>query len=135
MRRTVPPLAPVVGYVYALIAVLVAISVAALSTVMIQHRQLEKAEAEADDYHVSSIRHAAALGNEVLQIKALLAERGDGWPQGARNRDGSSEARQQILKSVSRISSHLEELHAVHRRYRVRTLPQPCSGLTGTYWP
>jgi len=97
MRRTAPPLTPVVGYVYALIAVLVAISVAALSTVMTQHRQLEKAEAEADDYHVSSIRHAAALGNEVLQIKALLMDRSDGRRQGDRNRDGASDAQQQIL--------------------------------------
>ena len=72
MSRTAPPLTPVVGYVYALIAVLVVMSVAALSTVVIQYRQLERDEAQADDYHVSSIRHAAALGNEVLQIKALL---------------------------------------------------------------
>ena len=106
-----------VGYVYALIAVLVAIFVAALSTVMIQHGQLEKDEATADDYHVSSIRHAAALGNEVLQIKALLMERGNGRPREARNRDPSSDVQQQLLKSVSRISSHLEELHALRQRY------------------
>ena len=117
MRQTAPPLAPVVGYVYALIAVLVAMSVAALGTVMTQHRQLEKAEAQADDYHVSSIRHAAALGNEVLQVKALLPGGGDTSPRGAPNRDPAPDVRQQILKSVSRISSHLEELHALRRRY------------------
>ena len=72
---------------------------------------------QADDYHVTSIRHAAALGNEVLQIKALLVARGDGSPRGAPNRDPASDVRQQLLKSVSRISSHLEELHALHRRY------------------
>jgi diguanylate cyclase (GGDEF)-like protein/PAS domain S-box-containing protein len=107
----------VVGYVYALIAVLVAISVAALSTVMIQHRQLEKDEAEADNYHVSSIRHAAALGNEVLRIKALLMEQGDGRQRGDRNRDPTSDVQQQLLKSVSRISSDLDELHDLRRRY------------------
>ena len=117
MRRTAPPLTPVVGYVYALIAVLFAMSVAALSTVMIQYRQLQKDEAVADYYHVTSIRHAAALGNEVLQVKALLPGRGDASPRGAPNRDPASDVRQQILKSVSRISSHLEQLHALRRRY------------------
>jgi diguanylate cyclase (GGDEF)-like protein/PAS domain S-box-containing protein len=117
MRRTPPPLTPVVGYVYALIVVLLAMSVAALSTVMIQHRQLDRDEAEADNYHVSSMGHAAALGNEVLQIKALLTERGDGRSRGARGRDSSSDVRQQLLKSVSQIGNHLDELHALRQRY------------------
>lgn len=117
VRRTAHALTPVVGYVYALITVLVAISVAALSTVMIQHRQLERDEAEADNYHVSSIRHAAALGNEVLRIKALLMEQGDGRRRGDKNRDPTSDVQQQLLRSVSRISSDLDELHDLRRRY------------------
>jgi diguanylate cyclase (GGDEF)-like protein/PAS domain S-box-containing protein len=142
MNRTASPLTPVVGYVYALIAVLVAIFVASLSTVMIQHGQLEKDEAAADDYHVSSIRHAAALGNEVLQIKALLMELGDGGSREARRRDPSSDVRQQLLKSVSRIGSHLEELHALSRRYpgqgataALRRLDRQVLNLIGTTDP
>jgi diguanylate cyclase (GGDEF)-like protein/PAS domain S-box-containing protein len=142
MNRTAPPLTPVVGYVYALIAVLVAIFVASLSTVMIQHGQLEKDEAAADDYHVSSIRHAAALGNEVLQIKALLVELGDGGSREARRRDPPSDVRQQLLKSVSRIGSHLEELHALSRRYpgqgataALRRLDRQVLNLIGTTDP
>ena len=142
MNGTAPPLTPVVGYVYALIAVLVAIFVASLSTVMIQHGQLEKDEAAADDYHVSSIRHAAALGNEVLQIKALLVELGDGGSREARRRDPPSDVRQQLLKSVSRIGSHLEELHALSRRYpgqgataALRRLDRQVLNLIGTTDP
>lgn len=117
MSRVASPLTPVVGYVYALIVVLVAMSVAAVSAVAIQHRKLEQDEAQADDYHVSSIRHAAALGNEVLQIKVLSMDRGIGKAQGAGGRDPSSDVQQQLLKSVSRISNHLEELHDLQRRY------------------
>src|SRR5262249_40951599 len=121
MRRPSPH---IVGYVYVLIALLVAISVAALGTVMIQHRLLEKEEAEADDYHVSSMRHAAALGNEVLQIKALLLERADGKRGVAPYLDSSGVA-QQLFKSVSRITGHLEELHALEHRHSGHSMSTP----------
>jgi diguanylate cyclase (GGDEF)-like protein/PAS domain S-box-containing protein len=117
MSRPAPPLTRVVGYVYALIVVLVAMSVVAVITLAIQYRALEQDEAQADDYHVASIRHAAALGSEVLRLKALMAQRGDGSPRAAEQQDSSFDVQQQLLRSVSLISTHLEELHDLRRRY------------------